>query len=255
MELDTTTFTLELVNFGVLLWLLWRFLYRPLRAALEQRAAAAAAVQALADRGTALDARAAELAAQETGQANRRAAAEAAMQTELETERHRRLAALEQELRGERDRGLARLQQELQAERQHSDAAARERASTFVAQYLRSLASPVAEGLVIERFLSELDTQADAARLALADEAAGSRVEIATAHPVAPAMRGTVEQALRAVMPADGRTFDWREDPTLLAGIQVHLPGHQLEASLRRGLDAFAGRSSASVAEGPTHEG
>ena len=40
MELDWTTFILELVNFVVLVWILNRFLYRPVMNVIDQRKAA-----------------------------------------------------------------------------------------------------------------------------------------------------------------------------------------------------------------------
>lgn len=37
MNFDLTTFVFELVNFGLLIWILQRVLYRPLRAGIERR--------------------------------------------------------------------------------------------------------------------------------------------------------------------------------------------------------------------------
>ena len=39
MELNWTTFTLEIINFLALLWILKRFLYQPVRAILAERRA------------------------------------------------------------------------------------------------------------------------------------------------------------------------------------------------------------------------
>ena len=38
MQLDLTSFLLELVNFAVLVWILHRFLYKPVLAAIDRRA-------------------------------------------------------------------------------------------------------------------------------------------------------------------------------------------------------------------------
>ena len=46
MTLDLTTFILQILNFLVLLWLLHRFVYGPLRAAIAKRQADAQAVEA-----------------------------------------------------------------------------------------------------------------------------------------------------------------------------------------------------------------
>ena len=40
MQLDLTSFILELINFAVLVWILHRFLYRPVLAAIDRRRSA-----------------------------------------------------------------------------------------------------------------------------------------------------------------------------------------------------------------------
>ncbi|MGA8005319.1 MAG: ATP synthase F0 subunit B, partial [Burkholderiales bacterium] len=40
MQLDLTSFVLELINFAVLVWILHRFLYKPVLAAIDRRRAA-----------------------------------------------------------------------------------------------------------------------------------------------------------------------------------------------------------------------
>ena len=43
MQIDATTFVLELINFAVLVWILHRFLYRPILGAIDRRRDAVAA--------------------------------------------------------------------------------------------------------------------------------------------------------------------------------------------------------------------
>ena len=103
MELDWTTFGLQVVNFLVLVWLLKRFLYRPVMDAIARR-------QATIDQSV-TDARAAEQRAEElrTQYEARLAETDAAhadrlarLAEEIAAERHDRLTALDAELRSER---------------------------------------------------------------------------------------------------------------------------------------------------------
>lgn len=252
MEIDLTTFALEIVNFLVLLWLLWRFLYRPVQRALEARAQAAAELlRRQDDRNAGLDARAAELERQQAELATQRGTAERGLQDEIGAQRQKRLTELNRELEAERKRAMAKLDQELQSARQQTDMQLRSRAAGFVSLYLQRLADPATEAAVIEMFLADLERQPEAARAALRDGWSEHhddvpRVDIATAYAPTDAQRARVEQAVTALMGQAATTpprIDWRIDGTLLAGICVHLPGHQIEASLRRGIDAFAAES------------
>jgi len=246
MELDATTFALEIVNFLVLLWLLNRFLYRPVRAALDSRARAAAEqVRAIEKQRTDLETQSAQLERERTELGLRRDAAEHDLADEIGASRQRRLTELTRELQAEREKAHARMEQELAGARQQTESQLRRQAAAFVAQYLGRLASPATETAVIELFLADLAQQADRARAQLragwAERAAGAPpIDVSTAFAPAAALRERVESAIIALMGQVART-EWRLEPELLAGICVRLPGHQLEASLRRGIDAFAG--------------
>jgi len=245
MELDITTFALEIVNFLVLLWLLQRFLYRPIQAALDARAQAAAEqTRKIESRQADLDAKSAELERARAELASRHDAAERDLAAEISGLRQKRLTDLTRELLAEREKAHARMEEELAGARQQAEGGLRQRAAQFVAEYLKRLASPSTEASVIELFLADLATQAEPARAALRDgwtgrDASAPTVDVSTAFSPPPAMRERVESAVAALMGRPARA-EWRLEPTLLAGICVHLPGHQLEASLRRGIDAFA---------------
>jgi F-type H+-transporting ATPase subunit b len=246
MELDVTTFALEIVNFLVLLWLLNRFLYRPVQAALDARARAATEqVRDIEKQRTALEAKSAQLERERAELSVRRDAAERDLADEIGVLRQKRLTELTRELQAQREKARARMEQELAGARQQTESELRSQAAAFVAQYLRRLASPSTETAVIELFLTDLAQQADPARAALragwAERAAGAPpIDVSTAFAPAAALRERVESAIVALMGQVART-EWRLEPELLAGICVRLPGHQLEASLRRGIDAFSG--------------
>lgn len=242
MDLDLTTFALEIVNFLTLLWLLHRFLYKPMQQALQRRAEAASAqaTAAAAERAE-LQSQAAELTRRATELDARRDTALRELAAEVAAERERRRAALAKELADEREKARARIAEEQRGARERADLELRSRAARFVATYLARLASPAVETAVVELFLADLAAHGEAARAALCQELAADEappVDVCTAYEPPPAVRERVDAQVRALLGGTLRTR-WRIEPALLAGICVHLPGHQLEASLRRGIDAF----------------
>ena len=238
MNLDATTFALEILNFAVLLWLLRRFLFKPVQAALAARAQAEQAQRdTLSARQQDLDARAQALTTQEAAQAAQREAARQAMAQEIATLRSQRLAALDAELRAEREKAQARLQREASARQEKADRQLQARAAGFVGNYLKRLASPALEAALVDLFLADLAAQAPALAPALRTPASEPPT-VSSAFALPEAAQARIRAGLAAVLGQDVAPR-WALEPDLLAGLSVHLPGHQLETSLRRGIDAF----------------
>ncbi|MGA7986433.1 MAG: hypothetical protein WCA01_14730, partial [Burkholderiales bacterium] len=110
MQLDLTSFVLELINFAVLVWILHRFLYKPVLAAIDRRRAAVE--KSLAQAKTARD----EAAALKTQVEERlasweleRAEAKGKLAAELAAQREKALAETTRAAEQERAR-LAALQ-------------------------------------------------------------------------------------------------------------------------------------------------
>jgi F-type H+-transporting ATPase subunit b len=257
MNLDATTFGLEIVNFLVLLWLLWRFFFKPVQATLAQREAdQAAQVQALNDREAALQARQAELDQRDAQALSAQDAQRQALAQELNAERARQMQLQQTALHAEREKAQAQIAERMTQAQAQADALLQARAARFVAGYLARVASPAVESALMQLFLQDLAQQApslasvlqregqavaatDASAVAGANGAAAAGgVLLETAFPVEPAMQHQVEQALRHLLGRDG-PWRWQQSTDVLAGLSVHLPGHLLETSLRRGVDAF----------------
>jgi len=251
MNLDVTTLVLQTINFLVLLWLLTRFLYRPLQAALDARQAAVVQRRdALTAREAALTRDTAALQAERDAVQAQRNAALHALTAEIAAERQRRLNALRQELDTERAQAQARDTQRRAQQVQTAQAEQRRQAAEHVARYLQRLAGPAVEAAVIALLLADLaGPQREAAHAALhgavvevAEVDAEVAVEIETAFEVPPALSAQVQAALSALCGCTP-TLHWRREPALLAGIRIQPGGHAsdyaLEASLRRGVDAF----------------
>ena len=243
MQMDLTTFALEVINFLVLVWLLRRFLYRPVLAVIDARQERVQAAKAEAE-------------------AMRRDAE--ALRTQYETrlsdwnaEREQARQKLDQELMQERARRLDELKHALSDEeaksRARSDAAAiaREEAQTRQAvaeaygaasAMLQRLASPALTARIARVFREDLGALAEPERATL-QQAAGELtehevVEISSAHPLDDAERATLSEALST---ATGRRLEvsFREAPELIAGLRAAVGQCRLDANLADELSIF----------------
>jgi F-type H+-transporting ATPase subunit b len=103
-----------------------------------------------------------------------------------------------------------------------------------VGDYLKRLASPALEAALVDLFLADLAARAPPWPRAARGPASPHREQ---RLPCPRRCRPASVPAWPRAGP--GRGPRWTEEPALLAGLSVHLPGHQLETSLRRGVDAF----------------
>jgi F-type H+-transporting ATPase subunit b len=229
MGLDATTFILEFVNFLVLLWLLSHFLYRPVQAAIAKRQQQADdANKALEAKRAALDAEQNKLQQMHAAFDLEREAARLKLTADIAAERARRLEGLKAELADERAKAQARAAAQQHQDAQRQEALAAQRAQDFVRHYLERLAGPELERAIVRLFL-----------------ASGS-IEIAMSFDPTDDERRNVEARLQAAL-GERWIAHWKLDPALIAGISVRLDGHLLEASLARGVDAFAPNSKSAV--------
>jgi F-type H+-transporting ATPase subunit b len=242
MQLDLTSFILELINFAVLVWILHRFLYRPVLAAIDRRRSAvehtlAQAKEAREQAATARSEVETRLADWEREQAKARSA----LAAELATQREKGLAEAARAAEQERAR-LAALEAKQALERQRADETrALEQASGFVARLLERLAGPDLDARLVELFASDLGALADDRRAALAAAArtAGGRVAVRSARALSEAARARIEQALSQALGIDCRA-DFAVDPALLAGVSVALGPWLLQADLHDELRFFS---------------
>lgn len=246
MELNATTFVFEIINFLVLLWLLYRLFFKPVQAALDARAQRQAQSAAdMAQQQAELKQAQAQVQHEREALAAQRDQAFEALEHELSAQREQRLRALEADMAAEQQKIKAQLEHAHHRDSERQAQALREQASTYVGQYLTRLACPPLEHAIIELFLSDLMQQSDTAQHALRQEhPPGGTIDVATAFDVPESLRKRVQTQLLTLFdhgrPTEHLRFHWTHEPSLAAGICVHLPGHQLEASLRRGVDAFA---------------
>lgn len=240
MHFDWSTFALQTVNFAILVWLLHRFLYKPVLALVDARRTEidrqladvrAAATHAEAER--------AAIKAERDGIAGEQAAAikEAAKQAEQEA------AARRAQAEREAAALLAETRKTLSDERARALTEARREALALGAQIAGRLLAEVpmalrAEAWIerIERHLADLPPgEADALKRQLAT---GGTLTVVTAE----ALPGDVVELWNARLRRSlggNITIEYGSDAQLIAGVELHFPNAILRFSWQTALDAM----------------
>ena len=185
MGMDWSTFFLELINFLILVWILKRFLYVPVKRAIEERRQRVESVlaQAQATRAEAERLRA-EYESREQAWQVERDQARAALEQELSAERTRRLDEIQAELQRQRDKAAILDERKARDAERRDQKAALALAAGFGSKLLARVADPSLEARLVEMVIEDLPNLSDAHRQALATTADhvpgrfGSRVPI-----------------------------------------------------------------------------
>jgi F-type H+-transporting ATPase subunit b len=252
VQLSWSTFLLEIVNFLILVWILKRFLYKPVLAAIARRKAAI-------DK-TLSDAQSKHEEAQklELQYQNRVA--------DWEREKEGLRAALTEELRVQREHLTADLQKALEQEREKEhvlaerrlkeleDRAAEqgtERGVQFTARLLERVASPELESRLLALLLADLPRLPAEQIKALKETCRDPQraVKIVSAFPLAAALRSQVVQALQAAT-QENIAAEFEEDSSLVAGLRISAGPWTVRANLRDELQFFAGMVKRDVRQG-----
>ena len=242
MELNWSTFLLEIINFLVLLWILKQFLYRPVldtiakrRAGIEQTLANAQAIR------TEAEALQSQYASRLNQWNEEQDSARETLRRECAEERGRQLAALELEL------GRGREKSHVLDEKLRSDALRKYQESSlelgarFVARLLGELAGPDLEVRLFAMALRQLDSlpepRINAIRLAC--EETPEEAEVTTAYPLDAQFQQRLAEKLGGLlgMPV---TCRFVEDAQLLAGLRITLGPWVFHANLLEELKSFA---------------
>jgi F-type H+-transporting ATPase subunit b len=243
VEFDWTTFSLEIINFLILVWILKRFLYRPILDVIAKRRQGIENSLAEAKR---IEAEALNIKQQNEKQlvqwGHEREAAEARLLEELATERTKRMAALEAEIEEERQRGKA-LAERHQREFEHAtEEKGISQGAAFSAKLLARVASPELEARLYTLLIEDLNSIGAAERNALVEAAAAPslQVTVRSAFTLEESRRAELARAMEALV-GKKLTVEYQQDPSLLAGFQLNVGPWILHANLRDELKFFRG--------------
>jgi F-type H+-transporting ATPase subunit b len=237
MQFDWWTLALQTVNFAVLVWLLHRFLYKPVlrmvdarRVEVEKQYADAGTVEAKAK--TAL----AEIEAERAGIAAERAAALKAAAVQAEEAAATRRAQAEREATTLLDGA----RKSLAAEREHALAEARGAALDLGVEIARRLLAEVPSALRAEAWLERVEQHLAGIPPAERDEIAkglnsDGTLRVVTAVSLPKSVITEWEMRLHQAL-GDRTTIVFDVDPALIAGTELHFPNAILRFSWRSTL-------------------
>lgn len=242
MELNWSTFILEIINFLILVWILKRFLYKPVMDAIAARRAGIEREMHVANE---IEQQAQTLKDQyerrlEDWEQEKQSAREQ-LHTEIEQERTRLNAELQKSLQQEQQKAQVLAEQQEQERQHHFEQLAMQNSLRFTSKLLGELAGAELEARLVDRLLTQLQAlpakQRDRLNQALVSGELSARVQ--TAYPLSDSQREQIQQALRDLSQRPLRcTFE--QDTGLLAGARIELGPWLLQANLRDELQAFA---------------
>ncbi|MDY6921001.1 MAG: F0F1 ATP synthase subunit delta [Pseudomonadota bacterium] len=246
MELDPLTIILEIINFLALLWILQRFLFKPIRNALarrqEQQAQALQEAESREQKAAELEQRLqTELTQWEQNAARR----QQELQTQLQQEKAKILTRVQEAAAAEKTRleslrqqDAAQLQQQL---RQQASATAAQLTTTM----LRRLAGPELDHALARILLEDL-RQLTATELQELKQVAASDhkpLVITVAHSANDGLKQTLEGGLNNLL-GPSLQPQYRTDPDLISGLRIKIGSRLLHANLADELKHFTTESA-----------
>lgn len=252
MQIDWWTLALQAVNFLVLVWLLQRFLYRPVRAVIEKRKRLAGEAFAEAD------AKKAEAEAARTALEDDKA--------KLAEERRGLLKKIHEEMAAERQGLLEQARREAAEIRKAAESAIaeqREAALADIREQAAGLAVELATRLLREAgpdeagaaFLERLDRRLqdlpaeERERLRKDLDGEGARLTVVTAAPLSAEAQAAWRARLDGRLGSRERT-DFAVEPAIVGGAELRFPHAVLKLTwadqLEQAREAMQGREAAS---------
>lgn len=241
MELNLTTFILEIINFLILIWLLQRFFYQPVLNVITKR-------KASIDQAVTEAARAREEAAALQKQCNEHLS---------RWEHEKRLARerLQQEITAQRTKMLDELYKSLEEERQKNriieerrkadeqlkiESLALHNAAAFASMLLKGAAGPELERRLFELLLERLQKlpAATVGNLRANHDEDPVAIAVFSAYPLAGEQRAELQQRLAALL-GKNLFYEYRHDPELIAGLRITIGAWVLGVNLQDELQGF----------------
>jgi len=241
MQLDWTTFFLEILNFLILVWLLSRFFYRPVMNIIDERRENIKkqmdqAQQARTDAETLKQKYETRVLEWE----KEKSAARAELHEAIAKERRQLMLQLQEELDDERHKEDVINQRRLETERRKNERQALEQGAAFSAHLLARLASRELENAIAELFVEDLTNLPGEQQQMLKSTYGDSKtaVSIYSAYPLANRLQEQVEKSLSKLL-GGAAQYQYRQDPSLVAGLRVVIGSRLLQATIRDELKYF----------------
>jgi len=243
LELNWTTFVLEILNFLVLVWLLQRFFYKPVKEVMAKRQQK---IDAQLQEALEIKTQAEELRQQYENRLveweNERQDARKQLQQKIDAEHLRLMSELQQNLQAERKKNEVLVARQTAERQRQSEVRALELGARFVSRLLEGLASEEMQGRLIELLMTELKhlhPEQKETLSAMTEHGQLESARIASAYPLDRTQQTALKQYLDALL-SQPLQYTYTQDPKLLAGVRISVGPWMIHANLYDELKTFA---------------
>jgi F-type H+-transporting ATPase subunit b len=242
MELGWPTFVLQVVNFLVLVWLLKRFLYKPVIEAIARRKAVIdQTLREAAEKENAAEVLACQYQNRLAEWEGEKQKLRAEIVEEVNTQRAQMMAALQNALNQEREKARVLEERRLSQLENQKEAEAIAKGVQFIARLLNRAVSAELEARLIDLTLEDLLClpEEQIAALRMISRESGLQIKVTSAYSLRAEQRRLIAEKLRLVT-ENNLTIDFTEDNRLLAGLRISVGPWVLRANLEDELQFFA---------------
>ncbi|WP_392536688.1 F0F1 ATP synthase subunit delta [Legionella sp. 227] len=239
MELSWSTFSLEVINFLILIWILKRFLYAPIQKTIAERKKTVqdqlATAETLHNEATQLQTtyehRLADWQQEKTAMQNK-------LREELEQWQSEEKLRFEHQLSEEKEQAFAQERQRVATLMKKQEQEALLLAGKFTTKLIIDFADARLEEKIIAKTIEDLAYFPIEQWSSMNNVSEEDNVCIQSAFPIKEQQRQRLTQALEHIVPQK-LTVSFTENPTLLAGLIVQMGSVVLQANLRDELKFF----------------
>ncbi len=241
MELNWSTFVLEIFNFLVLVWILKRFLYKPVLDVIARRRAG---IEKTLNDAENLHQDAEKLQEQYEGRLSdwnrERQQAREVLAQEVAEERIRKMAELQSALDQEREKSRVTEARHQADVKRKMEETALIQGARFASRLLEQASGPDTESRLVDLVIADLSRLSDEQITNLRNSYGETpvTVEVVSASPLADQQRQGLEQALASIT-GQGTSLRFELDKDLKAGIRITIGAWVLGANLQDELKGF----------------
>lgn len=241
MELNWSTFILEIINFLILVWLLKHFFYKPVMDIITRRKQT---IQDSLDKADAVRVESESLKSQYENRLEdwekEKAKARVDLHREIEAERKQAMDNLAQSIQQEKEKSKVLIQRQQDNAAQKNKMLAIEQSLAFSTHLLSRLANQDLESAIIRLVLEDLENLSSGQREELQKACTGTKepVHISSAHVIDEVTRVAIKDALSKILKQSVEA-EFKQAPSLLAGLHIDIGSWNLQASLQEELKYF----------------
>jgi len=242
VELSWTTFILEIINFLVLVWVLKRLFYAPVKRVIAARRAA---VEKTLSDAESSKREAQELQSRYEGRLREweleKERQKEAFRKELSEERAKQLKLTEILVAEEREKAKAQQKKKDAERRITEEREAMNQALEFTSRVLKDVSCPELEGKIVDLVTEQLSSAEGESLPSAAAESwgHGATVRVRSAYSLTEPQRHTLTTVLKSRLGTDA-PVEFAVDQNLLAGVEITVGSYVLRANLRDELQYFS---------------